>query len=214
MENMKPCSRCKEKKSLTDFYSDKRAPDGLKSQCKSCHVDGCGDWAKRNKDARRKIEARSYAKHREKRMAMSKDWKDRNKVRCNEYHRQWKLDHPERIKELMAPARKRWKKNNPDAVAADSAKRRALKANAIGSHTKQEIADLFIKQNGICANNYCGKALTSRFHRDHIVALSVGGTNFIENIQLLCPRCNTVKGKKPMSWLLEKTKGDHLAVHV
>lgn len=34
---MKKCSYCKQAKSKTEFYKDKRTPDGLKSQCKKCH---------------------------------------------------------------------------------------------------------------------------------------------------------------------------------
>lgn len=34
---MKRCSTCKTEKPLTDFYADRRTPDGLKCQCKKCH---------------------------------------------------------------------------------------------------------------------------------------------------------------------------------
>lgn len=37
---MKTCSRCKLQKQEVEFYFDKRAPDGLKSQCKACHTEG------------------------------------------------------------------------------------------------------------------------------------------------------------------------------
>lgn len=33
----KQCSTCKDCKPETDFYADKRRPDGMKSQCKKCH---------------------------------------------------------------------------------------------------------------------------------------------------------------------------------
>lgn len=33
---------------------------------------------------------------------------------------------------------------------------------------------------------------------DHIVPLSAGGTNDPSNLQILCIRCNSTKGKKPM----------------
>lgn len=36
---MKRCSKCHELKPETDFYRDKRATDGLKSQCKKCHCE-------------------------------------------------------------------------------------------------------------------------------------------------------------------------------
>ena len=34
---MKKCSSCKTEKPRSEFYGDKRTPDGLKSQCKKCH---------------------------------------------------------------------------------------------------------------------------------------------------------------------------------
>lgn len=34
---MKRCSTCKRNKPESDFYKDKRRPDGLKCQCKKCH---------------------------------------------------------------------------------------------------------------------------------------------------------------------------------
>ena len=46
----KPCSRCKEKKELSEFYEDKRAKGGRKKICKSCRsILGKERWAKKRK---------------------------------------------------------------------------------------------------------------------------------------------------------------------
>lgn len=37
---MKTCSRCHTDKPPSDFYADRRTPDGLKAQCKVCHSEG------------------------------------------------------------------------------------------------------------------------------------------------------------------------------
>lgn len=39
-ELMKRCSSCKIEKDESEFYRNKRSKDGLKSQCKKCHLEG------------------------------------------------------------------------------------------------------------------------------------------------------------------------------
>ena len=56
-------------------------------------------------------------------------------------------------------------------------------------------AIIYEKYQGKCA--ICGKKL--RFDEgciDHIKPVSKGGTSDPSNLQLLCPRCNAVKGNK------------------
>ena len=69
--------------------------------------------------------------------------------------------------------------------------RRALTLQAEGSFTEAEVGQLHAKQRGRCI--YCRTKLGDRFHRDHIEPLARGGSNYITNIQLLCPSCNARK---------------------
>ncbi len=75
--------------------------------------------------------------------------------------------------------------------AIGSAKRRARLAGAGGTFTYEQVAELYKKQRGCCA--WCPKKLRDVFHRDHKEALALGGSNWIENIELLCPKCNSRK---------------------
>lgn len=52
---MKKCSTCGQIKAVDHFYADKRRPDGLKSQCKSCHTRG--NLRTRNPDRKRETNA-------------------------------------------------------------------------------------------------------------------------------------------------------------
>lgn len=84
----------------------------------------------------------------------------------------------------------------------ETARRRALKKDAGGTFTTDEIARLYDRQRGRCAWCYC--PLGDSFHRDHRVALSCGGDNGILNIELLCGPCNLKKGAKdPIKWAQE-----------
>ena len=83
--------------------------------------------------------------------------------------------------------------------AAHSSARRSRARGAGGKFTAEQITDLYLKQRGCCAN--CRTKLGDKFHRDHKVALSDGGTNDILNMELLCKPCNLHKhNKDPIHW--------------
>ena len=59
---------------------------------------------------------------------------------------------------------------------------------------------LYGTQGGNC--NGCGTHfLPQHLTVDHIIARSKGGTDHLENLQLLCAHCNSLKGDRPMEYL-------------
>lgn len=81
-------------------------------------------------------------------------------------------------------------KGGPTPDEKGRAARKERKANAQGSHTKKEWLALLALQNGICADCKQQKPLT----KDHIIPLSKGGSDAVENLQGLCRECNSRKG--------------------
>lgn len=69
--------------------------------------------------------------------------------------------------------------------------------------THEEVLKLLQDQDNQCVG--CFVSFDSvAFETDHIIPLVVGGSNTIENIQLLCRSCNTSKSNKSNeSWLSE-----------
>jgi 5-methylcytosine-specific restriction endonuclease McrA len=81
-------------------------------------------------------------------------------------------------------------------------KRRLESYKAISQLPKDFFARLLISQNGICASPVCQKDITSCYDIDHIMPLSLGGTDEPDNFQLLCSTCNRRKNNKhPDEWL-------------
>ena len=59
---------------------------------------------------------------------------------------------------------------------------------------------LFRRQKGKCSG--CGFAFEFRnLQMDHIVPVTSGGADILENLQLLCAHCNYAKGKRSQEHL-------------
>lgn len=86
---------------------------------------------------------------------------------------------------------RRYVKANPERIAHLKARRYAREKGAIGNHTLEEWNNLKEKFNNKCA--FCNKQ--KRLTKDHIMPLSEGGSDYIENIQPLCRNCNSRKWK-------------------
>lgn len=84
---------------------------------------------------------------------------------------------------------------DPEPYKRRSADRRARKAGAEGSYTKADVSALFLVQRGKCTGG-CGYLLRDGYHVDHKTPLSRGGSNWPDNLQLLCQPCNDSKGVK------------------
>ena len=69
-------------------------------------------------------------------------------------------------------------------------------------NSKANRTDLYGKQKGHCAG--CGEHFQDRhLEVDHIISRRKGGTDHIDNLQLLCSNCNRVKGDRGMEYLMK-----------
>lgn len=85
-----------------------------------------------------------------------------------------------------------YRQAKPEVFATHARNRRSLLKAAEGWHTPQEIEGVMVYQEYQCNN--CFVDITNDYHADHIMPLVLGGSNWITNIQLLCPTCNLRKG--------------------
>ena len=57
---------------------------------------------------------------------------------------------------------------------------------------------LLEQQSYRCAAPHCRIDVLHAFHCDHILPLSRGGSNTVDNLQILCPTCNLSKNDRTM----------------
>jgi len=103
----------------------------------------------------------------------------------NQRMKEYRLRHRETTKQYND----HYRSSNLDKFAQHARLRRALSAGAAGSFSLDAFASLCAYYDNRCL--CCG--LAKKLTADHVVPLSKGGTNYIENIQPLCSSCNSRK---------------------
>lgn len=133
-----------------------------------------GKWQKNNPDKMRYYRNETYNRNKDAIKARAKIHNQKPHVK--ERKRQWERDEY---------------RTNPDfriKMKVKAAKRR----NAQGTHTAQDIKDLYSEQNGLCY--YCSIELNGDYHVDHKKPISRGGSNDKSNLACACAMCNLQKG--------------------
>lgn len=106
------------------------------------------------------------------------------------------IEHYQKNKKHYQKIHKEWYFANPGYSRHRNNKRRALQRKAEGSYTKEEFETLCQHYGNICL--CCGKK--KKLTVDHIIPLSKGGKNSIDNIQPLCLTCNKKKATKTIDY--------------
>lgn len=192
MSPLRICTVCFSEKPLNEFRTDRRLSSGHGTKCKVCCAEECKKWRKTSPTARKKrvrLLPLNPRIRKQKRRPYSY-YKARNA--------KWRAANPEKHRQ----SGKKWRERNKDKVRALDHAKRAKRCAVEGKHTASQIRDLLKKQKGRCIN--CKVNIESRYHIDHIIPISRGGSNWITNIQLLCPPCNISKSAKdPILWAIE-----------
>ena len=207
MENKK-CTRCKELKSVKDFYP--RRERGLveyRPKCKKC----CSEIQKLNKEKTKEYVSKSYKKHKEKRLLYAQDYRKNNvkKIKETEFKRRKKYKE-KRLAYSIEYTRERRKNDSlfyfrhktSNAVLYAFKRKGFLKSTdteKILGCSIQFFYEFINSQfkKGMSFENY------GKWHLDHIIPLSTAKTekeviilNHYTNFQPLWANENLIKSNK------------------
>jgi len=220
----KVCTQCGEDKPITNFYKSPTGKDGFKTQCSKCYNSNRisyrkeyyeenkeklfadrKEWNAENKELISERNRAWYDANKEYKAEYDKMRRDKNKEAISIKRKEWNDAHKEHNREVQRIYReknrektaanlKKWCKANPERRAVHYRTKRAMRNSAPGSHTANDILNLFALQKKKCA--CCLKSIKNGYHVDHVIPLSRGGSNDKYNLQLLCAPCNLSKSAK------------------
>lgn len=161
------------------------------TDCTSCHKEKQKAWRSLNPDKVKASFVRWVENNKERdaevRLARRiRNSKDNNKKSSERYF----ANKERRTAQILA-----WRAKNPESTKATKNNYRS-KVKAGGRHTAMDIKRLLDCQGNKCAHEWCKKDLNGKYHVDHIVPISLGGSNMPDNLQILCPTCNLRKSNK------------------
>ncbi len=178
VDDGKTCNKCGKWRLYSEFIKNAMYRGGFTAQCRAC---------KNARSAERQSEKRAEDPERYKREYA--EWYAKN---GDEYHRAYRAKNRERYRELK---RKRYDAD-PEKHLAESKHRSAMRRGSTsGSHTNEEWKALCARYDNRCLLCFSKKRLT----RDHMVPLTQGGTDSIDNIGVLCMPCNARKNNRHLN---------------
>jgi 5-methylcytosine-specific restriction endonuclease McrA len=199
--------------------------DGYKSRCKDClnaqaraeraanleqYRTREQEYVEANKDHYRQLKRAHQKAHPERYAEIDRKWKEEHREEINTKARERRQKDIEHYREIgrnsyerHAEERRKYSleyyKRFPEKSVAATNHRRALKLASEGSHTEEEWQELKAFYNFKCLR--CGKQEPDiKLTRDHVIPLTQGGSDSIDNVQPLCARCNSKKNNKHIDY--------------
>jgi 5-methylcytosine-specific restriction endonuclease McrA len=199
--------------------------DGYRARCRKCANAQSRDEYATNIDKYRETQRKYVETNKEHYQELKRAHKKANPEKYDDALRKYRESHREEINEKARERRqqnlehyreigrksrekhveernayqRKYSKENRDKLTLYTNTRRARKLEAGGSHTNEEWQELKIFYNFKCLQ--CGKQEPEiKLTRDHVIPLTQGGSDSIDNVQPLCARCNSKKNNKHIDY--------------
>lgn len=174
---VKICRTCLTEKPTSEFN---KAGNYLQSSCRDCT---------------RAYFKTYYHEHKERLRDSTKRWVSENKAKATLMWAEYYKAHRDNYRDYHD----RWIEENPERFQAIERKRQYRRRASLedaGVFNAETWEGLCASFSYLCVACYEPRPLTV----DHIVPLSRGGTNHVDNLQPLCRSCNSRKGTNTMNY--------------
>lgn len=197
------CNKCGQVKCHRAFSKDAKGKFGLSPWCKECvkshqqaNLDRINErrreYWRENADRMRAQKREYNRKNPEPKKARDRKYRQEHTEEINAFIRDYKRNN-EKFRAYNEEYNRQYRQLHPEKSAQYFNNRRARIQQAGGEFTSREWKKLCKHYNYTCLR--CGKREPEiKLTVDHVIPLSVGGTNSIDNIQPLCQSCNSSKG--------------------
>jgi len=184
---VKKCKTCENEKPVSEFYPHKQTRDKLDTMCKPCKKAAATQWTRKNPDKNRQKTKAYNERHPDRRKETNKKYYQANKDVWNSRVRASREKKPEKYAEL-------------GRIHAN--RRRARKfENGTEPYTEQMVMELYGTDCHICnepidleaARRVGVEGWEQGLQLDHVVPLSKGGDDRIENLIPAHGLCNLRK---------------------
>ena len=186
----KVCTKCNVEKNEEQFLLNKT--NGYRdSKCNPCRIEYLCQYRKDNRERLIAFDRARHAANPEAKRDMAKRWAKEHREQHNKNTKRWADNNRDKMRSMISE----WGKNNRDKCRVLWQKRRARVLGNGGTFTAEQWDSL----KDICGRKClcCGRPESDRpLASDHVVPLSCGGLNEIQNIQPLCMVCNSSKGTR------------------
>ena len=201
------------------------AGDGYKSRCKDCFNEqkrteraakpeeyrgAARKYVESNKEHIRELKRKHQAENPENYEEASRRYLEAHREEVNERARERRQQDLEHYREIGRKSRdkhaeernayqREYGRANRDKLTLYTNARRVRKLEAEGSHTEEEWQELKAFYNFKCLR--CGAQEPDiKLTCDHVIPLTQGGSDSIDNVQPLCARCNSKKNNKHIDY--------------
>lgn len=197
----KTCTKCGERKLLTEYSKTRASKDGMKASCKLCDSIAACNYYQANKSSIALKNKKYSEENLESIATYRRSYREDNRNRKLEQDRIYRENNRNKI---QAASRDFYRRNKDLYIQKSRAARARKKKSSHEYYTEQQVLDqygtachLCTKEVNLEAPRWVGvPGWEDGLHIDHVLPISKGGPDTLDNVRPAHGSCNLKKGDR------------------